>query len=186
VVRHSKTFECLTLTFRESEHARSWRITTATPRSEHLSWSDATPRTLAAGGGSTPGRRDSRATASVVFAPDLGGPAARVVTSRVVAEFFRLAPNGGLAIREQGASRLSRLRTVHFSSSPGTGLRLRTMRLRWQRPFQPMFLPGEGLRNDETAGCGETRLPSANRSSYCYETFPERINRTPGRSRNTT
>ncbi len=172
----ARTFECLTLTFRESEHgafvAHHYRHAPA--MSTFVVECDAATWTRA--GLDRMSDAESRAYCERVFAPDLGGHP--LVSNRSVWRRFPL-----LASRRWSVENVvllgDALRTVHFSIGSGTRLALEDA-IALDRAFAES---GEDVPRALAAFERERRpvveklLAAATASSYWYETFPERMGR---------
>ena len=174
-----RRFECLTLTFRENEHgafvAHHYRyspdMSTFIVECDEPTWRRA--------GLDRMGDGESRAYCERVFAPDLGGEP--LVSNKSVWRNFPLLSNenwvAGNAVLIGDA-----LRTGHFSIGSGTRLAFDDA-IALSRAFDHSGDIDLVLRKFQ-----ETRRPvvekivaAANRSSYWYETFPERMKQEPWR-----
>jgi 2-polyprenyl-6-methoxyphenol hydroxylase-like FAD-dependent oxidoreductase len=174
-----QVFECLTLTFRESEHGAfvahhyrySPRMSTFLVECDAATWKRA--------GLDRMSDEESRAYCARVFAPDLGGHA--LVSNKSIWRNFPLLRNetwiAGNAVLIGDA-----LRTGHFSIGSGT-------RLAFDDAIalaNALGVSGEisvALEEFEKQRrpVVEKIVAAANRSSYWYETFPARMQQDPWR-----
>jgi 2-polyprenyl-6-methoxyphenol hydroxylase-like FAD-dependent oxidoreductase len=172
----TRTFDCLTLTFRENAHgafvAHHYRHAPA--MSTFVVECDAATWTRA--GLDRMSDADSRAYCERVFAPDLGGH--RLVSNKSVWRQFPL-----LSSRRWSVDNVvllgDALRTVHFSIGSGTRLALEDA-IALDRAFAESGedVPGAlAVFERERRPVVEKLLAAANASSYWYETFPERMRR---------
>ncbi len=171
-------FECLTLTFRESEHGAfvahhyrySPRMSTFLVECDAATWKRA--------GLDRMSDAQSRAYCERVFAPDLGGHG--LESNRSVWRNFPLLGNEAWSF-ENKVLIGDALRTGHFSIGSGTRLAFDDA-IALAKVFE-----GENL---EVEAClkefEKTRHPvveklvaAANRSSYWYESFPEKMKLDP-------
>lgn len=160
-----RLFECLTLTFRESEHGAfvahhyrySPKMSTFIVECDDATWRRA--------GLDRMGDAESRAYCERVFAPDLGGEA--LVSNKSVWRNFPLLSNenwiAGNVVLIGDA-----LRTGHFSIGSGTRLAfddaIALARAGSLEAFERQRRP-----------IVEKIVAAANRSSYWYEKFPEKM-----------
>jgi len=172
----AQPFECLTLTFRESEHgafvAHHYRhapaASTFVVECDAATWERAGLGALSDG--------ESRAYCERVFAPDLGGHP--LVSNRSVWRRFPLLSNRRWSV-DNVVLLGDALRTVHFSIGSGTRLAFEDA-IALDRGFAEC---GEDVPRALAAFERERRpvveklLAAANASSYWYETFPERMRR---------
>jgi 2-polyprenyl-6-methoxyphenol hydroxylase-like FAD-dependent oxidoreductase len=171
-------FECLTLTFREGGHgafvAHHYRyrpdMSTFIVECDEATWKRAGLDRMDDAG--------SRAYCERVFAPDLGGHP--LVSNKSVWRNFPLLSNdrwiAGNTVLIGDA-----LRTGHFSIGSGTRLAFDDA-IALSRAFHENFTTVEGaLKSFETQRrpVVEKIVAAANRSSYWYETFPERMKQAP-------
>ena len=173
-----KLFECLTLTFRESEHGAfvahhyrySPRMSTFLVECDAATWKRA--------GLDRMSDEDSRAYCARVFAKDLGGHG--LVSNKSIWRNFPLLRNenwiAGNAVLIGDA-----LRTGHFSIGSGTRLAFDDAIALSKSVAQGEVR--EGLKNFERTRrpIVEKLVAAANQSSYWYETFPERMKQEPWR-----
>jgi 2-polyprenyl-6-methoxyphenol hydroxylase-like FAD-dependent oxidoreductase len=170
----ARPFECLTLTFRESEHgafvAHHYRhapaMSTFVVECDTATWARSGLEGMSDAG--------SRAYCERVFATDLGGHP--LVSNRSVWRRFPL-----LACRRWSVGNVvllgDALRTVHFSIGSGTRLAFEDA-IALDRAFAEC---GEDVPRALAAFERERRpiveklLAAASASSYWYETFPERM-----------
>ena len=181
----AQRFECLTLTFRESEHgsfvAHHYRhapaMSTFVVECDAATWKRA--------GLDRMGDTESRACCEKVFAPDLGGHA--LESNKSVWRQFPLVRNERWVARPSSSGYAvllgDALRTVHFSIGSGTRLAFEDA-IALERAFAE--------RGDDVPRALElferTRRPvvekllsAANASSYWYEKFPEKMGLAPWR-----
>jgi 2-polyprenyl-6-methoxyphenol hydroxylase-like FAD-dependent oxidoreductase len=170
-------FECLTLTFRENEHGAfvahhyrySPQMSTFIVECDAATWRRAGLERM--------DDAESRAYCERVFAPDLGGQA--LVSNKSIWRNFPLLSNeswiAGNAVLIGDA-----LRTGHFSIGSGTRLAFDDA-IALSRAFDLCGNVPSILEKFE-----ETRRPvvekivaAANKSSYWYETFAERMKQSP-------
>ncbi|HKW38477.1 MAG TPA: FAD-dependent monooxygenase [Burkholderiales bacterium] len=178
-----QTFDCLTLTFRNSEHgafvAHHYRhapsMSTFVVECGDATWKSAgLDRTDDAG---------SRACCERVFAPDLGGHA--LVSNKSVWRQFPLVRNERWSARRSPSGHAvllgDALRTVHFSIGSGTRLAFEDA-IALERAFAewgddvPRAL--EGFER-ERRPIVEKLLAAATASSYWYEKFSEKMTLEP-------
>ena len=171
-------FECLTLTFRESEHGAfvahhyrySPRMSTFLVECDAATWKRA--------GLDRMSDEESRAYCARVFAKDLGGHG--LVSNKSIWRNFPLLRNetwiAGNAVLIGDA-----LRTGHFSIGSGT-------RLAFDDAIALSKSLAQGEVHEGLKDFERTRRPiveklvaAANQSSYWYETFPERMKQEPWR-----
>jgi 2-polyprenyl-6-methoxyphenol hydroxylase-like FAD-dependent oxidoreductase len=171
----TQRFECLTLTFRESEHgafvAHHYRY--RPDMSTFLVECDAATWTRA--GLDRMSDAESRAYCERVFAADLGGDP--LVSNKSVWRNFPLLTNGHWHFKNKVLIG-DALRTGHFSIGSGTRLAFDDA-IELARCFdQDIDL---WLRTFEKARrpIVEKIVAAANKSSYWYETFPERMKQDP-------
>jgi 2-polyprenyl-6-methoxyphenol hydroxylase-like FAD-dependent oxidoreductase len=173
----TQRFECLTLTFRESEHgafvAHHYRY--SPDMSTFLVECDAA--TWARAGLDRMSDAESRAYCERVFAPDLGGKP--LVSNKSVWRNFPLLANE----RWHFGNRVligDALRTGHFSIGSGTRLAFDDA-IALARVFEEKT-PVEKILQDfenQRRPIVEKIVAAANKSSYWYETFPERMKQDP-------
>ncbi len=172
-----QVFECLTLTFRESEHgafvAHHYRFSPS--RSTFIVECDAA--TWKRAGLDRMSDEESRAYCARVFAPDLGGHA--LVSNKSIWRNFPLLRNenwiAGNAVLIGDA-----LRTGHFSIGSGTRLAFDdaiALANCLCTSEEISFSLGEFERQRRPVV--EKLVAAANKSSYWYETFPERMKQDP-------
>jgi 2-polyprenyl-6-methoxyphenol hydroxylase-like FAD-dependent oxidoreductase len=172
----TKAFDCLTLTFRESEHgafvAHHYRY--APDMSTFIVECDAA--TWRRAGLGRMGDAGSRAYCERVFAPDLDGHA--LVSNRSLWRQFPLLANrrwsAGNAVLIGDA-----LRTMHFSIGSGTRLAFEDA-IALERAFGEAGadVPGAlAAFERERRPVVEKLFAAASRSSYWYEQFPEKMRR---------
>lgn len=177
----TRTFDCLTLTFRESEHgafvAHHYRYSPA--MSTFIVECDA-PTWRRAG---LDGMDDaaSRAYCEGVFAADLAGHA--LVSNRSIWRQFPILHNRRWAARTAAGTRAvligDALRTMHFSIGSGTRLAFEDA-IALDRAFGECSDDvGAALAafERERRPVVEKLFAAANRSSHWYEQFPERMRR---------
>jgi 2-polyprenyl-6-methoxyphenol hydroxylase-like FAD-dependent oxidoreductase len=171
-------FECLTLTFRESEHgafvAHHYRyspgMSTFLVECDAATWKRA--------GLDRMSDAESRAYCERVFAPDLGGHA--LESNRSVWRNFPLLRNEAW-IFENKVLIGDALRTGHFSIGSGTRLAFDDA-IALARVFESENVEVEtSLKEFERnrRPVVEKIVAAANRSSYWYESFPERMKLEP-------
>jgi 2-polyprenyl-6-methoxyphenol hydroxylase-like FAD-dependent oxidoreductase len=171
-------FECLTLTFRESEHgafvAHHYRyspgMSTFLVECDAATWERA--------GLDRMSDAESRAYCERVFAPDLGGHA--LESNRSVWRNFPLLRNEAW-IFENKVLIGDALRTGHFSIGSGTRLAFDDA-IALARVFESENVEVEtSLKEFERnrRPVVEKIVAAANRSSYWYESFPERMKLEP-------
>ena len=170
-------FECLTLTFRESEHGAfvahhyrySPRMSTFLVECDAATWKRA--------GLDRMSDEESRAYCARVFAKDLGGHG--LVSNKSVWRNFPLLRNenwvAGNAVLIGDA-----LRTGHFSIGSGTRLAFDdaialSNALGFSKDVSSCLKDFERQRRPVV----EKLVAAANQSSYWYETFPERMKQSP-------
>ncbi|HEY7674973.1 MAG TPA: FAD-dependent monooxygenase [Burkholderiales bacterium] len=179
----AQPFDCLTLTFRKSEHgafvAHHYRhspsMSTFVVECSETTWRRA--------GLDRMSDAESRACCEGVFAADLGGHA--LVSNRSVWRQFPLIRNERWTARRSPSGHAvllgDALRTVHFSIGSGTRLAFEDA-IALERAFAecgddvPRALEAfERARRPVV----EKLLAAANASSYWYEHFPERMDQPP-------
>ena len=180
----TQPFDCLTLTFRESEHgafvAHHYRHSAAMSTFV-VECTDATWRKA---GLDRISDAESRARCERVFAPDLGGH--KLVSNKSVWRQFPLVRNERwIARRPTGYAVLlgDALRTVHFSIGSGTRLAFEDA-IALERAFAECggdLERGLELFEHERRPIVEKILAAANASSYWYEKFPEKMEFEPWR-----
>lgn len=181
----AQPFDCLTLTFRDSEHgafvAHHYRhspsMSTFVVECGEATWRRAALDRL--------GDAESRAHCERVFAPDLGGHA--LVSNKSVWRQFPLVRNEHWTARRppSGYAVLlgDALRTVHFSIGSGTRLAFEDA-IALERAFAECGedVPRALARFErERRPVVEKLLAAANASSYWYERFPEKMTLEPWR-----
>ena len=177
----SRRFECLTLTFRDSEHgafvAHHYRyspsMSTFIVECDAATWQRA--------GLDRMGDAESRDYCEGVFAADLGGHG--LVSNKSVWRQFPILHNRHWIARAAAATPAvligDALRTMHFSIGSGTRLAFEDA-IALDRAFGeagadvPAAL---AAFERERRPVVEKLFAAANRSSYWYETFPERMRR---------
>ena len=174
----TRPFECLTLTFRESEHgafvAHHYRyssgMSTFIVECDDATWGRA--------GLDRMGDEESRVYCEGVFAADLAGHA--LVSNKSIWRQFPLLHNRHYVARAEGTPAVligDALRTMHFSIGSGTRLAFEDA-IALDRAFAEA---GEDVAAALAAFERERRpvveklFEAANRSSYWYESFPERM-----------
>ena len=173
----AQIFECLTLTFRENEHGafvahhyrHSPRMSTFVVECDAATWKRA--------GLDRMSDEASRAYCARVFAPDLGGHA--LVSNKSIWRNFPLLHNdnwiAGNAVLIGDA-----LRTGHFSIGSGTRLAFDDA-IALANAFRDSRNISSSLRKfeEDRRPVVEKLVSAANRSSYWYETFPEKMKLEP-------
>jgi 2-polyprenyl-6-methoxyphenol hydroxylase-like FAD-dependent oxidoreductase len=175
-----RIFECLTLTFRESEHgafvAHHYRYS---PRmSTFLVECDAA--TWRRSGLDRMSDEDSRAYCARVFAPELGGRG--LVSNKSVWRSFPLLRNEAWIFGNKVLIG-DALRTGHFSIGSGTRLAFDDA-IALARAFESETIEVDAcLKEFEKARrpVVEKLVAAANKSSYWYEGFPEKMKLEPWR-----
>jgi 2-polyprenyl-6-methoxyphenol hydroxylase-like FAD-dependent oxidoreductase len=172
-------FECLTLTFRESEHgafvAHHYRysptMSTFLVECDAATWKRA--------GFDRMSDAESRAYCERVFAPDLGGHA--LESNKSVWRNFPLLRNEAWSF-ENKVLIGDALRTGHFSIGSGTRLAFDDA-IALARGFDSSDDVSACLNNFEAARrpIVEKLVAAANKSSYWYESFPEKMKLEPWR-----
>jgi 2-polyprenyl-6-methoxyphenol hydroxylase-like FAD-dependent oxidoreductase len=173
-----QVFECLTLTFRESEHGAfvahhyrySPRMSTFLVECDAATWRRA--------GLDRMSDAESRAYCERVFAPDLGGHG--LESNKSVWRNFPLLGNAGWVF-ENKVLIGDALRTGHFSIGSGTRLALDDA-IALARVFETGNVKIDScLKEFEKARrpVVEKIVAAANRSSYWYESFPEKMRLEP-------
>jgi 2-polyprenyl-6-methoxyphenol hydroxylase-like FAD-dependent oxidoreductase len=171
----SQRFECLTLTFRESEHgafvAHHYRyspeMSTFLVECDAATWKRA--------GLDRMSDADSRAYCERVFAADLGGKP--LVSNKSVWRNFPLLTNDNWRF-ENKVLIGDALRTGHFSIGSGTRLAFDdaiALARSFSEDVSSWLIDFEKLRRPIV----EKLVAAANQSSYWYETFPERMKQDP-------
>ena len=176
-------FDCLTLTFRESEHgcfvAHHYRhspsMSTFVVECGEATWRRA--------GLDRMGDAESRVYCEAVFAPDLGGHA--LESNKSIWRQFPLVRNERWVARRSPSGYAvllgDALRTVHFSIGSGTRLAFEDA-IALERAFAEC---GENVPRAlacferERRPVVEKLLAAANASSYWYENFPEKMKLEP-------
>jgi 2-polyprenyl-6-methoxyphenol hydroxylase-like FAD-dependent oxidoreductase len=179
----SQPFDCLTLTFRESEHgyfvAHHYRhspsMSTFVVECGEATWRRA--------GLDRMGDAESRAYCEAVFARDLGGHA--LESNKSIWRQFPLVRNERWVARRSPSGYAvllgDALRTVHFSIGSGTRLAFEDA-IALERAFAEC---GENVPRAlacferERRPVVEKLLAAANASSYWYENFPEKMKLEP-------
>jgi 2-polyprenyl-6-methoxyphenol hydroxylase-like FAD-dependent oxidoreductase len=172
-----RLFECLTLTFRESEHgafvAHHYRyspgMSTFLVECDAATWKRA--------GLDRMSDEESRAYCARVFAADLGGHA--LVSNKSVWRNFPLLRNESWIYGNKVLIG-DALRTGHFSIGSGTRLAMDDA-IALARAFDSFESVEISLADFEAARrpIVEKIVAAANKSSYWYETFPERMKQAP-------
>jgi 2-polyprenyl-6-methoxyphenol hydroxylase-like FAD-dependent oxidoreductase len=172
-----RVFECLTLTFRESEHGAfvahhyrySPRMSTFLVECDAATWRRA--------GLDRMSDEDSRAYCARVFAPDLGGEA--LISNKSVWRNFPLLENERWFF-ENKVLIGDALHTGHFSIGSGTRLALDDA-IALARAFDFSNDISTVLEHFERTRrpVVEKLVAAANRSSYWYESFPEKMRLEP-------
>lgn len=179
----AQPFECLTLTFRESEHgafvAHHYRhaasMSTFVVECSEATWKRA--------GLDRMSDAESRAYCERVFAPDLGGNA--LESNKSVWRQFPLVRNEHWIARRSPSGYAvllgDALRTVHFSIGSGTRLAFEDA-IALERAFaecgENVPLALESFER-ERRPVVDKLLAAANASSYWYEKFPEKMKLEP-------
>jgi len=175
----AQPFDCLTLTFRESEHggfvAHHYRhaasMSTFVVECDEATWRRAGLDRLS--------DAESRAYCESVFAPDLGGHA--LESNKSVWRQFPLVRNERWIARRSPSGYAvllgDALRTVHFSIGSGTRLAFEDA-IALERAFaecgEDVPLALQSFER-ERRPVVEKLLAAANASSYWYEKFPEKM-----------
>jgi len=177
----TREFDCLTLTFRESEHGAfvahhyrySPRMSTFVVECDEATWRRA--------GLDRMGDADSRAYCERVFAPDLAGHP--LVSNKSIWRQFPILHNRHWIARISSSTAAvligDALRTMHFSIGSGTRLAFEDA-IALDRAFGEA---GEDVPRALAAFERERRpvveklFAAANQSSYWYERFPEKMRR---------
>jgi 2-polyprenyl-6-methoxyphenol hydroxylase-like FAD-dependent oxidoreductase len=179
----AQPFDCLTLTFRESEHggfvAHHYRhaasMSTFVVECDEATWRRAGLDRLS--------DAESRAYCESVFAPDLGGHA--LESNKSVWRQFPLVRNERWIARRSPSGYAvllgDALRTVHFSIGSGTRLAFEDA-IALERAFaecgEDVPLALQSFER-ERRPVVEKLLAAANASSYWYEKFPEKMKLEP-------